>query len=99
MELSYIKNYMRIDEDLTDDDALIQGLMDAAQQYIAAQTGKQYNNDKLWNVCICLLVAHWYDNRQLNPSKPGSLAEFPHSVTALINHIALSAAYPVAVKS
>ena len=96
MDLKYIKNYLRIDEDLTDDDALIQGLMDAAQQYIAAQTGKQYLNDKVWNVCICLLVAHWYDNRQLNPSKPGSLAEFPHSVSALINHIALSSAYPVA---
>jgi uncharacterized phage protein (predicted DNA packaging) len=99
MDLKKIKNYMRIDDDLTDDDALIQSLADAAQQYIQNQTGKQYNSDKLWNVCICLLVAHWYDNRQLNPSKPGSLAEFPHSVTALINHIALSAAYPVAVKS
>ena len=57
MDLKYIKNYLRVDEDLTDDDALIQGLMDAAQQYIAAQTGKQYLNDKVWNVCICLLVA------------------------------------------
>lgn len=97
MNVNYIKNYLKVDADLTEDDDLIQSLSDAAQQYIQAQTGKQYNNDKVWNVCICLLVAHWYDNRVLNPSKPGTLAEYPHSVSAIINHIALSSAYPAAV--
>ncbi|WP_196606501.1 head-tail connector protein [Pectinatus frisingensis] len=99
MDLNYVKNYLRIDADLTDDDALIQGLTDAAQEYIQNQTGKQYNDDKVWNVCICLLVSHWYDNRQLNPAKTGTLDEYPHSVTALITHIGLSTVYPVMVTS
>jgi len=97
MDLITIKNYLRIDEDLTDDDILIRSLSDAAQEYITKQTGKQYNSDKLWDVCICLLVSHWYDNRQLNPAKPGLLSEYPHSVSALINHISLCIDYPVVV--
>lgn len=90
MDLAYIKNYLRMDEGVTDDDKLIQDLVDAAQEYIANQTGKQYNNDKIWNICICQLVAHWYDNRQVTSQKT---AELPHSVTALINHISLCSAY------
>jgi uncharacterized phage protein (predicted DNA packaging) len=97
MTLDDVKNYIKVDSDLTDDDVLIQSLMDAAQEYIVNQTGKQYNNDKVWDVCICLLVSHWYDNRQLNPAKTGNLAEYPHSVTALITHISLCSAYPAAV--
>lgn len=97
MTLEDVKNYLRVDVDVTDDDALIQSLMAAAQQYITNQTGKQYKeNDEVWNLCIKLLVAHWYDNRQINPSKPGTLEEFPHSVTAIITHISLCGAYPEA---
>lgn len=98
MDLNYVKDYLRIDEDITDDDVLIQGLIDAAIEYVTNQTGKQYNDDKIWNVCICLLVNHWYSNRQLNPDKPGTLSEFPHSVSALINHISLCTEYPVVQK-
>ena len=94
MDLNYVKNYLRIDADLTDDDALIQGLTDAAQEYIQNQTGKQYNDDKVWNVCICLLVSHWYDNRQLTSQKNN---ELPHSVSALINHISLCLKYPAVI--
>lgn len=94
MDLTYVKNYLKIDDDMTDDDILITSLISAATEYITNQTGKQYANDKLWDICICLLASHWYDNRQLNPSKPGALSEFPHSVTAIINHIALCSNYP-----
>jgi uncharacterized phage protein (predicted DNA packaging) len=92
------KNFLRIDADMTEDDALIQSLILAARQYIVKQTGKAYtdtDSDNLWDVCICLLVSHWYENRQLNPAKPGLLSEYPHSVSALINHIALCSDYPV----
>jgi uncharacterized phage protein (predicted DNA packaging) len=100
MEIDDIKTYLRIDEDLVDDDELIQSLIDAAVEYIRNQTGKQYTkNDNVWNVCIRLLVAHWYGNRQLNPAKPGNLSEFPHSVSALINHIALCQNYPAVTTS
>ena len=95
MEVDAVKTYLRIDDDMVDDDELSQSLMDAAVEYIQNQTGKHYTkDDNVWNVCIRLLVAHWYSNRTLNPTKPGNLSEFPHSVTALIHHIALCQLYP-----
>ena len=95
MTLEDVKLYLRVDSDLTEDDTLIQSLMAAAQTYITNQTGKQYLvDDEVWNLVIKLLVSHWYDNRQINPSKPGVLSEYPHSVTALIHHIGLCSAYP-----
>ena len=98
MTLDDVKNYIKVDSDITDDDVLIQSLMTAAQEYIVNQTGKQYkSDDEVWNLTIKLLVSHWYDNRQLNPAKTGNLAEYPHSVTALITHISLCSAYPAAV--
>lgn len=88
-----MKNYLRIDADLTDDDVQIQSLIDGATAYIVQQTGKTYVDDGLYNQAIKLLVSHWYENRELNPSKPGTLAEFPHSLSALINHISVCSAY------
>jgi uncharacterized phage protein (predicted DNA packaging) len=97
MTIDDVKNYLRVDFDITEDDNLIQSLMTAEQQYIVNQTGKQYKaNDEVWNMTIKLLVAHWYEVRQLNPIKPGALSEYPHSVTALINHIAVCSAYDYA---
>ena len=95
MTVDDVKNYLRLDSDITEDDSLVQSLMAAAQQYIVNQTGKQYKaDDEVWNMAIKLLVAHWYEIRQLNPVKPGALSEYPHSVTALINHIAVCSVYP-----
>ena len=94
--LDDVKNYLRVDSDLTEDDAQIQTLIDAAKLYIVQQTGKTYVDDGLYNQAIKLLVSHWYENRELNPSKPGQLAEFPHSLSALINHISTCSAYAYA---
>ena len=70
--LDDVKNYLRVDSDLTEDDAQIQTLIDAAKLDIVQQTGKTYVDDGLYNQAIKLLVSHWYENRELNPSKPGS---------------------------
>lgn len=89
-----VKNFLRVDDDIIDDDVQIKALMDAAQQYITEQTGKQYKDDyELWNTCVKLLVAHWYDNRQPMQSRPGTIEELPHSVTAIIRHISLCGSY------
>lgn len=93
MILDDVKNYLRVDDDLTEDDAQINSLIAAAKSYISQQTGKTYVDDDLYNQAVKLLVCHWYENRELNPSKPGTLAEFPHSLSALINHIATCSVY------
>jgi len=93
--LDSVKEYLRIDSDM-EEDVQINALITAAKKYISEQSGKKYmEDDEVWNICIKLLVAHWYDNRVLHPNKPGQLATNSHTVDALISHISLCSDYPV----
>lgn len=92
MTLDDVKNYLRVDADITEDDALIADFIAAAKSYIENTTGKVYVDDGVYNLGIKMLVAHWYDHRELSP-RSGRTAEYPHSVTAIINHIAFCGAY------
>lgn len=94
MLIDDVKDYLRVDSDI-DDDTQIVALITAAKQYIINQTGKKYiETDEVWNLAIKMLVAHWYENRELHPSKPGTLATNSHTADALISHISLCSAYP-----
>ena len=95
MELKDFKNYLHIDDDLTDDDALILDLMKAAQEYIENSTGKAWTeNDgsSLMVTCAKLLVAHWYSDRTL--VSKSNVQEFNHSITSMLRLIEMSDAYP-----
>lgn len=96
MDLDYMKNYLRVDSDLTDDDMLIEALITAAKTYITEKTGRVYTaNDELFNVAVCFMVGHWYNKREVVPTR-GQVVEIPHTATAIINHIAFNTAYPEA---
>ena len=91
MTLDDIKNYLKVDHG--EDDALIQSLIAAARQYIEKQTGKIYKpDDEVWNICIKLMVAHWYENRGIEVAGT-IIARIGHTVDALINHIAMCGDY------
>jgi uncharacterized phage protein (predicted DNA packaging) len=92
MTLDDVKNYLRVDGDITEDDALIADFITAAKSYIEHTTGKEYVDDSVYNLGVKMLVAHWYDHRELSPHS-GGVVEYPHSVTAIINHIAFCGAY------
>lgn len=93
MTLDEIKKYLRVDFD--DDDTLIQSLVNTAIRYIQTQSGKQYiSTDEVWNNCIRLLVVHWYENRFLHPTRPGTLSTVSYTVDAHIALISLCSAYP-----
>lgn len=95
MELKEIKNYLRIDDDMTDDDNLLLQLQAAAKQYVTNATGKAYTDgNAVYDMVILQLITHWYDNRTIICSKPGSLSEIPYTVTSLLTHIAYSSKYP-----
>lgn len=87
MDLTLIKNYLRVDDDLTEDDNQLQDLYNSAVIYIENTTGKKFTDDNmLMNLLIKLLVANWYTNRN-NNGKTTQTEEYPHSITALINTI------------
>ena len=102
MTLDDVKLYLRVDT--SDDDALIQSLITAAETYIKQQTGKtkkivgaeetDISTDDLYNLCVKLLVAHWYENRGVEKaSSRNTIAKISHSVDALVNHIAMCGDY------
>ena len=105
MTLEEAKLYLRVDTD--DDDTLIQALITAAESYVKQQTGKikktvvvdgeptetDIATDELYNLCVKLLLAHWYENRGVETSGKVTTTKISHSVDALVNHIAMCGDY------
>ena len=88
-----LKDFLRIDADLQDDDALIASLGSAAISYLEQTTGKQFRADsELMALAQKQLVLHWYENRSSFSTKT-NLNELPHHLQAVITHIALAGAY------
>lgn len=58
------KRYARIDG--TEDDVEVADLIEAAEEYIEAATGKRVDNTSARAKLLCkVLVADWYENREL----------------------------------
>lgn len=105
MTLSEVKLYLRVDHD--DEDTLITSLLAAAENYIQKTTGKTQvktgtdelgvttyaaiTTDELYNLCVKIMVAHWYENRAIQ--SPSATNDFSFSAQALINHISLCGDY------
>lgn len=94
VNLDDIKNYLRVDSDNKDDDIFLLSLIRAAMAYITEKTGCQYatlsDDDKtICDVCIRLLVANWYDNRQAEVSRTGTMQRYSHTIDAIILHLSL----------
>lgn len=62
MILDEVKAYLRVYDEHSD--GLIQAMIDTAKELVEGSTGQEYNDSKLENMCIKLLVRHWYDNEQ-----------------------------------
>jgi uncharacterized phage protein (predicted DNA packaging) len=95
MTLDEAKKYLRVDT--TADDTLIQSFITAATTYIYGQTGKTLykgaviSTDELYNLCLKMMLAGWYENR--GPEIAGNLTKVSHSVDALICHISICGDY------
>lgn len=82
MILNDVKLYLRVD-DYTEDE-VIQGMIDAAKQYIQTGTGVTFDETNARHLLtLKMIVAHWYDNRGL----VGNTTELPFTVTAQLLQI------------
>ena len=82
MLLNDVKLYLRVD-DYTEDE-VIQGMIDAAKQYIQTGTGVTFDETNARHLLtLKMIVAHWYDHRGL----VGSPTELPFTVTAQLLQI------------
>lgn len=99
MELIEIKEYLKVDHAY--EDVLLTSLISAAESFIKQTTGKTkvvvneveatISTDELYNLCVKLMVAHWYENRAVQ--SPTNLTKIDYTVQALINHISLCGDY------
>ena len=82
MLLNDVKLYLRVDE--YTEDEVIQGMIDAAKQYIQTGTGVTFDETNARHLLtLKMIVAHWYDNRGL----VGNTTELPFTVTAQLLQI------------
>ena len=94
-ELKILKNYLRIDDDITSDDEMLTELINASKIYISQSTGKKFiESNSVMQMLVRLLVSHWYTNRNAMNGKQNS-AEIPHTITTILNHIEISPSYEV----
>lgn len=93
VELTDLKNYLRIDDDLTDDDALLKSLSSAAISYLEQTTGKKFNaSAELMVLAVKQLVLLWYENRTSYTTKT-AVNELPNHLQQIIWHIAQAGVY------
>lgn len=92
--LEKAKEYLRIEPDMTDDNAMLSDMMETAKAYIQRSTGKAYKADDLvFDMAILQLTAHWYDTRQQTAAKSGAEYALPFSCKNLMLHISNSRHY------
>lgn len=84
MKLDDIKKYLRIEYD--NEDSVIMQAYNTAVSFAEEKTGVKYSeSDDLYNTLICLLTAHFFDNREAISDKPRT--EIPYTITSLIKAI------------
>lgn len=91
-----IKLYLRVDGDAEDE--LIQAQLSAAEAYIAGKVSKTQRlvkdgeplalaDDELYRQCVKLMVAHWYERREVVSSGGSAPSPVRHTVDAILAHI------------
>lgn len=85
MDLSQIKNALRIEHDLDDQFLLL--LIDSAETYIlsAIESDETIKEDGRFNLAVSLLVSSWYFNREAFTDNQKN--EIPFGVSSLIHQL------------
>ncbi|MHC5226903.1 head-tail connector protein [Enterococcus sp. LJL99] len=85
MELTELKNYLRVDTSL--DDSLLDVLKESAENYItnAIENAEEVKQDKRFELAVALLVGSWYAQRE--NTVQGSIQEIPLGVQSLITQL------------
>lgn len=86
LSLNEAKQFLRLEQDYTEEDNFINSLIIAAESYIINATGKTFDNtNKLAVLAAQLLISNWYDNRAITVSSNQSKLSFSldHIMTQL----------------
>ena len=86
IDVELAKKWLRVDAD--DEDDIVELLVDAAEEYLEDATGKQFDATHKKARLFCLvLVADWFDNRELIGQKPSEKVRASiQSILAQLQH-------------
>ncbi|MCX4275821.1 MAG: head-tail connector protein [Candidatus Gastranaerophilales bacterium] len=88
--LETVKAYLKID--FSQEDKLIETLINAAKRLILDTTDVDYNEaDETYKLLVCYLVAHYYENRQAVSEK--NMEVMPYTIQHLMAHIGVRGDY------
>ena len=91
--LEQMKQYLRLEPDDTEEDALIEGLLLSAEEYIKNATGFRFEGNaidipEIAKLIVKLLVSHWYENRSIEI--PQNTNKISFAVDALLVQLTYS---------
>lgn len=99
LSLDQVKSFLRVETD--EDDNLLTAQMTAAVNYLKGQISKTkvtrsnetkpIEDDELFQHAVKLMVAHWYENREIQSGR--SLSDVAHTVDAIVQHIEVCGDY------
>lgn len=87
MELSEIKTYLRVDG--VDEDVLLAGLKLSSEKYLENAGVRQDYTNELYKITICMLISHFYENRQFE-QVGNHVARMSLSLDTIINQLRYS---------
>lgn len=74
MELKDVKLWLRIDHD--EEDSILQMLIESSKSYYETATGFKYENKPKINLFCMVLIADWYENRELTGRRVSEKVRF-----------------------
>lgn len=65
VSIDEVKEFLKIEKNNTDEDLLIQTLINAAEEYLKNATGNTFDNtNNLARLFCMILISDWYENRE-----------------------------------
>lgn len=89
VDLQTMKGYLRLESDDVEEDALIEDLIEAAEEYVMKGTGFTFEKEQPQRakLIVKMLVSHWFDNRAIVTSSHVAVNKLKFSVDALIEQL------------
>lgn len=84
MQLEELKQYMRIEHD--EDDQMLESFIIGAGEYIENAIGKVDTAKHLYKMAQTMLVAHWYETREIARIGNNSY-DIPHGFNAIMTQL------------
>lgn len=89
LTINEVKKYLRLEEDFTEEDALLESLVLSAKIYVESALGQKLDDKSPENVklIVLLLVSHWYENRGTQTNSKSLNSDISFTVRALLDQL------------